>query len=40
MSQTQKLKNPFKNCNQGKYNKNQNEIDKTRLKFYKTQNEI
>ena len=30
-----KLKNPFKNCNKGKYNKSQNEIDKTQVKFTK-----
>ena len=28
MSQTPKLKNPFKNCIKGKYNKNQNEMTK------------
>ena len=36
---TKKLKDHFKNLNK-KYNKNQIEIDKTRLKFYKIQNEI
>ena len=40
VTNTKTKKIPLKNYNKGKYNKNQNEIDKTRLKFYKTLNEI